>query len=288
MKEADQNRFSRYAGSKLHFVDRLNDIASSLDKEIYVEPFFGSGAIFFNLDKEYDSYVINDANVHVMNAVASFRDGDFDTYKFLRDKVFVDFGDIRNSKESYYNFRNWFNKEYFGKNHDRIMEGFMFHFLMNSCINSLVRIGPNGFNQSYGNRFMFIERNKFQEIQRRLKMNVTILSEDYVKVIEKYDSEQTLFFLDPPYFIRPTVGYQSTQSTEEDIIRFIDNINKLSGHVIYTDIPCDIHDKLMPEWHRSNTKMLDNISPLRRETGGNQEVFFSNFASKEKGTTPLF
>src|SRR3972149_6065035 len=134
---------------------------------------------------------------------------------------------------------------------------------------------------------MFIERNKFQEIQRRFKMKVTILSEDYVKVIEKYDSEQTLFFLDPPYFIRPTVGYQSTQSTEEDIIRFIDNINKLSGHVIYTDIPCDIHDKLMPEWHRSNTKMLDNISPLRRETGGNQEVFFSNFASKEKGTTPL-
>lgn len=288
MKDAELNRFSRYAGSKIHFIDRFNDITSRLDKKIYVEPFFGSGAIFFNLNKEYDSYVINDANKHVMKAVTSFRDGDFNTYKSLKEKVFSDFGDIRNNKESYYNFRNWFNAEYFDKNKDLITEGFLFHFLMNSCINSLVRIGPNGFNQSYGNRFMFIEEKKFHEIQRRLKMNVTILSKDYMDVLNEYDSEQTLFFLDPPYFVRPTVGYENTHDKKEDITGFINKIKELKGSVLYTDIPCEIHDALST-WHQSNTKMLDNISPLRRETGGNQEAFFSNFTTKEKQQIkPLF
>lgn len=299
-------RFSRYAGSKMHFIEKFNDITLDLDKKIYVEPFFGSGSIFFNLDKKYDSYVINDANRHVMNAVKSFRDGDYDTYLALKEKAFSQFGDIRNNKESYYNFRNWFNSEYFNKDNDLrkytddsgrldfgnliedknpIREGFLFHFLMNSCINSLVRLGPNGFNQSYGNRFFFMDKAEFDAIQARLK-DVIILCEDYSSVLDKFDSVDTMFFLDPPYLVRNEVGYQKTYS-ETNLTNFIEQINKLEGAVVYTDIPCDLHERIN-KWSKFDTKILTSISPLRKSQGGNQEVFFSNFAPVVKGPKALF
>jgi len=279
------NRFSRYAGSKIHFIEKFNAITSALDKKTYVEPFFGSGAIFFNLTKEYEKYVINDVNPHVINSVKSFRDGTYSQYISIKEDVFNKFGDIKSNKESYYNFRNWFNEEYFGKNKDLVTEGFMFHFLMNSCINSLVRIGPNGFNQSYGNRFFVVDEPTFKELNRRLNLNVEIVSKDYVDVIKENDTKDSLFFLDPPYFVRSEVGYQKTYSKEDDLIKFIDLIKPLKGSVIYTDIACDTHDAL--GWNMYNTKMLQNISPLRRNETENQEVFFNNFdVINEKETKP--
>lgn len=275
-KISAMNRFSRYAGNKLHFTDMFNEITEPLNKKIYVEPFFGSGAIFFNLNKEYDLYVINDLNKHVMNTVAAFKNSDYETYKNLYDKMFAQFGDIKNNKQSYYDFRNWFNAEYFSKNTDLITEGILFHFLMNACINSLIRIGPNGFNQSYGNRFLFLEKSEFDAIQKRLNRNVVILSEDYKDVISKYDSEDTLLFLDPPYFLRNEVGYEKTYS-ESDLISFIDKIKTLKSSIVYTDIPCHLHDKLK-DWHREDTKTLISISPNRDSELANQEVFYSNFA----------
>lgn len=110
------NRFSRYAGSKLHFCNRLNTIAKELKgSTTYVEPFFGSGAIFFNLDREFDRYVLNDTNRHVVNTVASFKHGTYEQYRRQIDYVAEKFGDIMKEKESYYKFRDWFNVEYFGK-----------------------------------------------------------------------------------------------------------------------------------------------------------------------------
>ena len=283
------NRFSRYAGSKTHFIEKFNAITTPLNKKVYVEPFFGSGAIFFNLDLTYDRYVINDVNPHVINAVKSFRDGTYAQYIQIQKDVFEKFGDIKTNKESYYNFRNWFNAEYFGKSKDLITEGFMFHFLMNSCINSLVRIGPNGFNQSYGNRFFLVDEVTFNELNRRLNLNVEIISKDYHEVIKENDSPDTLFFLDPPYFMRSEVGYQKTYSKEDDLIKFIDLIKPLQGSVVYTDIACSTHDAL--GWNLYNTKLLSNISPLRRAESESQEVFFSNFALEEVKTnkqTTLF
>gem|GEM_PF-1466603 len=289
MKIKNFNRFTRYAGSKLHFIEKFNDITASLDQKIYVEPFFGSGAIFFNLDKEYDKYIINDINPHVINAVKSFRDGTYKFYKEILEDVNVKFGDIKTNKEAYYNFRNSFNKEFFDKNKDVIKEGFMFHMLMNSCINSLVRIGPNGFNQSYGNCLYVLDEKTFTEVNRRLNMNVEITSMDYSELIKQNDSENTLYFLDPPYLARNSVGYIKTYDAKSDLTDFICILKQLKGKVIYTDIECDIHATL--EWDSHKTKMLSSISPLRRGQESNQEVFFANFnaiETKREITLELF
>jgi DNA adenine methylase len=273
------NRFSRYAGSKMHLVERFNSITKDLQKKIYVEPFFGSGAIFFNLDAEYDLYVINDINEHVINSVRAFREGTYVEYVKEKDRVFAEFGDIRNDKAAYYNFRNAFNERHLGKK--TVTEGFQLHFLMNACINSMLRFGPNGMNQSYGNRFFFMKDGEFDVIKSRLTKNVVITSEDYRTVIDRYDSADTLMFLDPPYFVRPEVGY-STSITENGLLDFLEFIKSLKGSVVYTDISCSIHDGSLAGWNKEDTKMLANISPQRRTETENQEVFYSNFKTTKK------
>ena len=218
--------------------------------------------------------------------MASFKQGTFETYKNLKEEAFKNFGDIRENKESYYLFRNWFNENYFDKGKDLQSEGFYFHFLMNSCINSLVRIGPNGFNQSFGNRFFFMDEKEFNKIKERLNKNVILTSMDYHRILDEFDSEKAVIFLDPPYFARNEVGYQKTYQ-EDDLKKFIEHIKRLKGKVIYTDIKCQLHDEL--GWHAENTKMLSNISPLRRNETENQEVFFSNFTPEnKKNTVSLF
>ncbi len=279
-------RFSNYAGNKQDFTGTFNFITSNLNKKVYVEPFFGSGAVFFNLEKDFDLYVINDINPHVMNSIRSFRDGNYETYISLRSRVYEMFGDTKADKGAYVKFRDWFNTEYFGGKKDLLTEGFYFHFLMNSCINSLVRIGPNGFNQSYGNRTRVVGRTEFLEIQARLKKKVTILSTDYSAILDQYDSEETLIFLDPPYAQRNEVGYKSTYGIA-DLEQFLKKVKLLKGSVIYTDIACEQHNQLTG-WIREDTKMLDNISPNRKAQDGNQEVFFRNFEGRKRGVVALF
>ena len=52
------------------------------------------------------------------------------------------------------------------------------------------------------------------ELQERLK-NTYIENLDFQKIIEKYDREYTLFFLDPPYY--GTAGYEAEFGIKEQL-----------------------------------------------------------------------
>jgi DNA adenine methylase len=85
--------------------------------------------------------------------------------------------------------------------------------------------------------------NKLQTIHRRLK-NVIIESLDFEEVIKKYDSENTLFFLDPPYF--GTEFYYSTNDLSfkyEDHIRLLNLIKNIKGKFILTTYENELYKK---------------------------------------------
>jgi len=160
------NKFMRYQGSKDHFVPEFNKLYEKTNKNIFCELFLGSGAIFINCQDSFDEYILNDNNENIMsiwNAVIKFTYNDFmNVKKFIFDK----FGDIKTNKEAYYKFRNWYNENihFSGKTE----KGICLYYLANSCINSMLRFGPNGMNQSYGNRLFIFQR-----------MNLIILKINY-------------------------------------------------------------------------------------------------------------
>ena len=50
------NKFFRYSGCKDKFTSIINANIKT-DKQIYCEPFAGSGAVLFNLNRQFNKYI---------------------------------------------------------------------------------------------------------------------------------------------------------------------------------------------------------------------------------------
>jgi len=261
-------RFFRYSGNKLKYTKIINSYINKTKKTTFIEPFVGSGAVLFNLEKEFDRYIINDIDRNIIRIYKTFKEIDFKTYKRELKYLYEIFGDIKNSKESYYNFRNWFNKNHW--NSDTLEEGIYLHFLANSCINSFLRFGPNGMNQSFGNRFYTLTEDTFNDIQSILKK-----TEIYCGSYKDIMGMDGIFFLDPPYFIQPS-SYSGF--SEKDIKEFLEII--YDKEYVYTDILSDFNKNLNQKLIRE----MNSTSPNTNKTkNGNLEcVFFSDNLIEEE------
>lgn len=280
----NQLRFSNFAGTKLYLSNTINDQIQKLESTIYVEPFVGSGAAFFNLpdDSSIQEYYINDSNPHLINCYRSFQQSDYQTYSDILSFIEIEFGNIKQHKESYYNFRNYFNTEYFSKNKDLITEGFMFHILMNSCINSMPRLGKMGFNQAYGARHYKVSEEDFAKIHIKLQ-KATITCGSYEELFDRFSNNTGAYiFLDPPYFVtaHDWLSVKNTQNySSSELGTFIHHIANKRSKIAYTDIYHEEHEALLnnPEWTFSPTKIIRNISPQAINSYQRQEVCFINF-----------
>jgi DNA adenine methylase len=256
-----------YAGTKLNYVDVINTEINTSNATTYVEPFFGSGAVFFNLEKTFDKYIINDLDKNVITIVNAFKNGDYTLFEACVEEVKERFGDIKNNKEAYYNFRNNFNKYVWNTN--TIAEGFYLFLLFNSCLNSMARFGPNGFNQSFGKRLRLLNEEDFNTIKNKLK-NTEIYNLDFFDFIQ-YIPDNSLLFLDPPYFQRQTKNYNMIN--EKWYNNFIEYCKNSINNILYTDVD---HDNL--DWNKITIReQMQNISPNRKEEYTIKEVMFKNF-----------
>ena len=99
------------------------------------------------------------------------------------------------------------------------------------------------------------------DVATRLKQ-VQIDSDDALKVIERYDSKETLFYVDPPY-VHSTRYHNSTdkgyshEMTDDDHRRLSDLLKSLRGFVILSGYPSGLYDELYPSWHRITKESLD-------------------------------
>jgi DNA adenine methylase len=81
---------------------------------------------------------------------------------------------------------------------------------------------------------------------------VVIENEDALKIIERYDSSNTLFYADPPY-VKSTrdkdKDYQY-EMTNEDHAALADKLNSVKGMVIVSGYQSDLYEKLYSGWMR--------------------------------------
>lgn len=146
--------------------------------EVYVEPFVGGGSIFFQKAPS-PMEVINDLDSDVLSIyqdILIVPDEVFQNYKFINDK------------DLFYKLRDEFPTE----PEERLYR--------NLCL-SYLSFGSNRRSFSYTrDRKVFggYLKRHLKDYKERLK-DCKIHNEDYKKVIECYDGEDTFFYLDPPY-----------------------------------------------------------------------------------------
>jgi DNA adenine methylase len=268
-------RFFRYSGSKFKYIKLVNNYINNTDKTTYVEPFVGSGAIFFNLEKKFNKYILNDIDPNIINIYKTFKKISYLDYinelNFVKNK-FGEFKSNKNlsieqAKANYYNFRNFFNEKYYKSN--TIKEGIYLFFLANSCINSMLRFGPNGMNQSFGNCFYNLNEKDFNEVNVRLQCT-ELYCTDFIEIFKLYPD--VCFFLDPPY-IDQNSSYIGLSEYKFKIF-----INKLKTvEYVYTDILNDYNDHLNKHFIRN----IKSTSPQKIGFDKNHnEYIFSNIPIK--------
>ena len=113
-------RIMRYAGNKLYLVPIINKLIEKCNMpfETYIEPFLGSGAIFYNLEYEFSNKILNDLDTNICLIHNAVKDFSFHDYNNMCIDVEKTFGNIKKDKQAYYNFRNFYNETYWNKRND--------------------------------------------------------------------------------------------------------------------------------------------------------------------------
>lgn len=160
---------------------------------IYVEPYFGGGAVFFAKGKSYCE-VVNDID----NRLITFYDVCQDEKKFqqLQQKIQMT---LDSEREFLRADKLWRNPS---KARSRVDMAWAVWLQCNMSFGGSPLGGwkwDNGTSGSHSGIIMDGYRNQFtNKIHERLK-NVQISCRDALKVIAQRDTEETFFFLDPPY-----------------------------------------------------------------------------------------
>jgi len=188
-------RFGGKSRLKKEIVD--NYFIKDYQNKIYVEPFVGGGSIFFYKDKSKEE-IINDIDNNIIIIYKGVK-------KYNSDKI----ENIVNNKYT----KNEFEiiKNYKPKNN---FERFIKTFI-------LFRTSFYAQLKSYSSGRKNINKN-LDCYKERMK-KVKIYNKDYKYIIDKFDSADTFFYLDPPY--EKSEGlYENFNLPIKDLFNILDNI----------------------------------------------------------------
>lgn len=106
-------------------------------------------------------------------------------------------------------------------------------------------------------------------IAQRL-LRVQIENAPAIEVINRYDSEETLFYCDPPYphGSRGDSNAYAYEMTDEQHYELAETLRQVKGKVVLSGYKCELMEELYGDWHRIEApeKIAHSVKTLRRET----------------------
>ena len=116
-------------------------------------------------------------------------------------------------------------------------------------------------------------------IAQRL-LRVQIENESAIEVIKRYDSEETLFYCDPPYphGSRGDSNAYANEMTDEQHKELAAVLRNVKGKVALSSYHCKLMDELYGDWQRveSKEKIIHSVKTTRKE------VLWINYELEEK------
>jgi DNA adenine methylase len=184
--EKQINSFLRYPGGKRRLLAFLKNHLPSPDniKGRYIEPFVGSGAVFFYIEPE--KALLSDANPELVDIYRGIR--------YSPKRVWKAYKKFGSTKKDYKQVRDH------TKNENVIGRAARMLYLNRTCFKGMWRHNRAGkFNVGYGgqSRRWVISEEDLLSISKRLK-KVKIDCGDFEGIIDNASKEDFLF-LDPPY-----------------------------------------------------------------------------------------
>ncbi|MCL5074227.1 MAG: DNA adenine methylase [Chloroflexi bacterium] len=175
--------------------------------ETYVEPFAGGAAVFWAKEPA-EKEVLNDKDPEIAFA-----------YRFIKGLTEEQLQRLR--RYDWRRTKPLFQKLKESKPSDDVERFRKFYYLAKASFGES--------RQTFGNEGADIDVDKLPAASERLK-NVTILSQDFEPVVQRFDSADTFFYLDPPYPGRSFKG--EFQFGLEDLERLVHVLKDVKGRFI--------------------------------------------------------
>ena len=209
--------FLKWAGGKRWLIDSHSNIFP-LNFRRYIEPFLGSGAVFFALQPS--SAILSDLNEELIDTYAAIKED--------WDNVFaaLTMHHSRHSKEYYYKIRS-------SKPRAAHTRAAKFIYLNRTCWNGLYRVNLQGeFNVPIGTKVNAIyPTDDFGLLSRNLA-GATLLAGDFERAIAMAEAGD-LVFADPPYTVKHNlngfVKYNEKIFSWEDQIRLSESLKQAAS-----------------------------------------------------------
>lgn len=197
------------------------------EHNLYCEPFFGGGAVFFAKDKS-PVEVINDSNREVVNFYRVAQSDFVSLEKEIR--ITLHSRDLHRKASVIYNNPDMFSD---------IKRAWALWTLATQSFSSIVDgswgydIAKNATSKKIKNR-----RESFSEEYAIRLQDVQIECTDAIRIIESRDSKDAFFYLDPPYFNSDCGHYDGY--TKDDFELLLKTCSRLKGKFLLSSYPSDL------------------------------------------------
>lgn len=245
------NAILKYPGSKWRVSDWI--IAQFPEHKVYCEPFFGSGAVFFNKKPSYIE-TINDLNGDIVNLFRVCREYPEQLAAAINLTPF--------SREEFQHCNTQAENpvEQARRTLVRYHQSFG---TCNSSLNSWRNV------QTYGGPRCATMWNYLPDVIisccERLK-NAQIENVDAIKLIGRYDDKDTLIYLDPPYLqsLRKKNMYKCEMS-ETDHIKLLDAIKSSNSMIIISGYDNTLYNDYLQGWYTAENETTAQMGKHRTE-----------------------
>ena len=195
-----------YFGGKAKVADEI--IAQFPEHNTFVEPFVGGGSLYW-ANTRAEKYVINDLNKDIYTLYRTAKDSPQAVKSCAVNKL--------NSKEE------------FDKVRDKSSH--------TAC--DVIALHKNAFSGSPKNGFAKKDRpllNRFGENHVAKLKKTVILNQDFRKVMERYDLNNTAIYLDPPY-VKGGDAYNTHGVSPKEVCDAVKKLKRAKAIISYDDSP---------------------------------------------------
>jgi len=224
----------------------------------YVEPFLGSGAIFYNKPLHISQEnILNDLDKHTYDQHCLLRDAPTDPAKYP-----APLNTIPKIKQFY-------------RKTPKTAADRLIHEKIEACngfSGSPVRLSYGIYRKADPTKIL----KNLPHYQSRLKNNTTLLNQDYASVVEKYDSPTAFFFFDPPYEKTRTI-YGYGEHKDFDFTKLLEVLRGVKGKFLMTINDSPSIRNLFKEFKIKTTKVYARWSRKTKKAGVRKELLVMNY-----------
>lgn len=255
----------RWAGSKRQLLPQLKELVPH-SYERYIEPFFGSGCLFFDLLPEFA--VVSDINSPLIAVYQAVAKAPREVARYL--------GSIPHSQDAYYQLRSLDPAIL-----DESAKAARFIFLMKSCFNGVYRTNKAGtFNTPFsGSVYRLPTESELLEMARAFEA-CSIHNCDFSVSLNGAQNGDFVY-LDPPY---PTARFRGeygyNQFTKEDMLRLLYDTRRASARgvkVMLSFCESDWLDGQLNHWNTNVVSVRRTVSARLMNRKTINELVLTNY-----------